>query len=123
MGNKHLWIKKATGLGISEFMLRFMTWLCLKDNALSGSQMCIVTGQRIDLAIALIDRMERLLAGKGLVSFDTKETVIELNGIKIEAFPSHHLDAMRGLPNVSFILLDETDLFSSRTATRCQGRF
>jgi hypothetical protein len=40
---KHLWIKKATGLGISEFMLRFMAWLCLKDNALSGSQMCIVT--------------------------------------------------------------------------------
>jgi hypothetical protein len=23
-GSKHLWIKKATGLGISEFMLRFM---------------------------------------------------------------------------------------------------
>jgi hypothetical protein len=51
--NKHIWIKKATGLGISEFMLRFMAWLCLKDNALSGSQMCIVTGPRIDLAIAL----------------------------------------------------------------------
>jgi hypothetical protein len=30
--NKHLWIKKATGLGISEFILRFMAWLCLKDN-------------------------------------------------------------------------------------------
>src|ERR687887_826220 len=42
--NKHLWIKKATGLAISEFMLRFMAWLCLKDNLLSGSQMCIVTG-------------------------------------------------------------------------------
>jgi hypothetical protein len=40
--NKHLWIKKATGLGISEFMLRFMAWLCLKDNALSGSQMCCI---------------------------------------------------------------------------------
>jgi hypothetical protein len=38
---KHLWTKKATGLGISEFMLRFMAWLCLKDNALSGSQMCV----------------------------------------------------------------------------------
>jgi hypothetical protein len=38
--DKHLWIKKATGLGISEFILRFMAWLCLKDNALSGSQMC-----------------------------------------------------------------------------------
>jgi hypothetical protein len=113
--NKHLWIKKATGLGISEFMLRFMAWLCLKDNALAGSQMCIVTGPRIDLAIALIDRMKKLFAdNKGITAasaFDTKETVIELNGVKIEAFPSHHLDAMRGLPNVSFILLDEADFF------------
>jgi hypothetical protein len=56
---KHLWIKKASGLGVSEFMLRFIAWLCLKDNALSGSQMCIVTGPRIDLAIALIDRMKK----------------------------------------------------------------
>ena len=110
--NKHLWIKKATGLGISEFMLRFMAWLCLKDNSLSGSQMCIVTGPRIDLAIALIDRMKRLfVAGKYHTTFDTKETVIELNNVKIEAFPSHNLDAMRGLPNVSFILLDEADFF------------
>src|ERR1044072_1543561 len=30
---------------------------------------------------------------------------------QIEAFPSHHLDAIRGLPNVSFILLDEADFF------------
>ena len=47
-GNKHIWIKKATGLGISEFMLGFMAWLSLKDNSLAGSQMCIVTGPRID---------------------------------------------------------------------------
>lgn len=112
-----------------------MAWLCLKDNALSGSQMCIVTGPRIDLAIALIDRMKKLFvpaAGNGNgggngssnnssrrsnvananpIIFDTKETILELNGVKIEAFPSHHLDAMRGLPNVSFILLDEADFF------------
>jgi hypothetical protein len=63
-------------------MLRFMSRLCLKDNALSGSQMCIVTGPRIDLAIALIDRMKKLFVGnsKVLNTFDTKETVVELNG-------------------------------------------
>jgi late competence protein required for DNA uptake (superfamily II DNA/RNA helicase) len=113
--NKHICIKKATGLGISEFMLRFMAWLCLKDNTLSGSQMCIVTAPRIDLAIALIDRMKKLFSSsKGITAaaaFDTKETVIELNGVKIEAFPSHQLDAMRGLSSVSFILLDEADFF------------
>src|SRR5919206_4562222 len=84
--NKHLWIKKATGLGVSESMLRFMAWLCLKDNSLAGSQMCIVTGPRIELAIGLIDRMKGLFRGGHMssyephpITFDTKETVIELN--------------------------------------------
>jgi late competence protein required for DNA uptake (superfamily II DNA/RNA helicase) len=77
-----------------------MAWPCLKDNSLSGSQMCIVTGPRIDLAVALIDRMKKLFAtSRGIAAaFDTKETVIEIDNVKIEAFPSHHLHAMRGLP-------------------------
>jgi hypothetical protein len=53
--------------------------------------MSIVTGPRIELAIVLIDRMKKLFGGKGLVTFDTKETVIELNNVKIEAFPSHYV--------------------------------
>ncbi|MFL6422031.1 MAG: hypothetical protein ACJ71R_00385 [Nitrososphaeraceae archaeon] len=75
--------------------------------------MCIVTGPRIDLAIAFIDRMEKMFANRRGIpaAFDNKETVIELNSVKIEAFPSYHLDAMRGLPNVFFILLDEADFF------------
>jgi hypothetical protein len=65
-------------------------------------------GPRIDLAIALIDRTKKLFAGsKDLTVFDTKETVVDLNGVKIEAFPSYHIYAIRGLTNVSFILLDE----------------
>jgi hypothetical protein len=64
-------------------------------------------GTRIDLAIALIDRMKKLFVGSSkYLTFDTKETIIELN-----AFPSHHLDAIRGLPNVSFILSDEANFF------------
>jgi hypothetical protein len=46
-----------------------------------------------DLAIALIDRMKKLFSStRGLTAttFDSKETVIELNNVKIEAFPSHH---------------------------------
>jgi late competence protein required for DNA uptake (superfamily II DNA/RNA helicase) len=88
-----------------------MAWLCLRNNNLQGTQMCIVTGPRIDLDITLIDRMKRLFTDKGLVTFDSKETVIELNGVHIEAYPSHHLDAMRGLSDVSFVLLDKADFF------------
>jgi len=81
--------------------------------------MCIVTGPRIDLAITLIGRLKKLFFEihnekkkiNSNIKFGTGETVIELNGVRIEAFPSHHLDAMRGLANVSFILLDEADFF------------
>jgi late competence protein required for DNA uptake (superfamily II DNA/RNA helicase) len=122
--HKHVWIKKATGLGITEFMLRYMAWLCLKDDYLHGSQMCIVTGPRIDMAVGLIARMKSLftdnMPASGAITFDTKENVIILNGVHIEAYPSHHLDAMRGIPNVSFILLDEADFFPSGPTTRRQ---
>jgi hypothetical protein len=110
--HKHVWIKKATGLGITEFMLRYMAWLCLKGDRLIGSHMCIVTGPRIELAITLINRMKQLFTERDLIrQFDTKETVLQLNGVHIEAYPSHHLSAMRGITNVSFILLDEADFF------------
>src|SRR5215203_7414565 len=106
---KYVWIKKATGLGITEFMLRYIAWLCLQGgDKLKGSQMCIVTGPRIELAITLINRLKGLFPD---VKFEDKETVCTLNDVRIEAFPSHHLDAMRGLTQVSFILLDEADFF------------
>ena len=109
--HKYLWIKKATGLGVTEFMLRYMAWLCFqitKKSQFSNPQMCIATGPRIDLAITLIDRMKQLFYSENLVvqdtKFDSKVTVFELNGVHIEAYPSHHLDAMRGLKDVVEVL-------------------
>ena len=40
-----------------------------------------------------------------------KETVLELNGCTIEAYPSNHIDAYCALDNPKFILLDEADFF------------
>jgi hypothetical protein len=44
------------------------------------------------------------------VTFDSKETVSELNGCSIEAYPSNHIDAYRPLDNPKFILIDEGDI-------------
>ena len=83
--DKHLWCKKATGLGITEFMLRLMAWLCLRNDDYNHSQMCIVTGPNQDIAIKLIKRMKGLFEHKLGITFDSKETVLELNGCTIEA--------------------------------------
>jgi hypothetical protein len=108
---KHLWVKKATGLGVTEFMLRLMAWLCLHNDDYRNSQMCIVTGPNQDIAIKLIKRMKGLFEHKLGITFANKETVLELNGCSIEAYPSNHLDAYRALDNPKFILLDEADFF------------
>jgi hypothetical protein len=107
---KHLWVKKATGLGITELLLRIMAWLCLRNNDNQNSQMCIVTGPNQDMAIKLIKRMKGLFESNNIY-FDTKETVIELNKCSIEAYPSNHIDTFRSLTNPKFILLDEADYF------------
>jgi hypothetical protein len=109
--HKYLWVKKATGLGVTEFFLRLMAWLCLRNGDYRNSQMCIVTGPNIDIAIKLIKRMKALFEPRLHVTFDSKETVLELNDCTIEAYPSNHIDAYRALDNPKFILIDEGDFF------------
>jgi hypothetical protein len=108
--NKHLWIKKATGLGITEFTIRVMCYLALSDNSYRGSQMVVVTGPNEQLAIKIITRMKGLFEPLG-ITFDSKETVLNLNGCEIQAYASNHVDAFRSLTNPKFILLDEADFF------------
>jgi hypothetical protein len=55
--------------------------------------------------------MKALFEPKLHVTFDSKETVLELNGCTIEAYPSNHIDAYRALDNPKFILIDEGDFF------------
>jgi hypothetical protein len=109
--DKHLWCLKSTGLGVSEFFLRLMAWLCTKDDTYKNSQMCIVTGPNIDLATKLIKRLKAIFSNKLGIYFTNKETVLELDGCMIEAYPSNHLDSFRSLTNPKFIFLDEADMF------------
>jgi hypothetical protein len=106
---RHVWIKKASGIGITELCLRYVCYQALCTDDWNNSQVCIVCGNRIDLAITLIRRIKAFFPD---VDFDTRETILELGRhVRIEAFPSHHLAAMRGLTNVKFILISEADFF------------
>lgn len=73
--------------------------------------MCIVTGPNIDIATKLIKHLKGIFDTKLGLTFDNKETVLELNGCTIEAYPSNHIDSFRALDTPKFILLDEADFF------------
>ena len=109
--DKHLFLLKATGLGATEFFLRIMAWLCTSENHFRNCQMCIVTGLNIDMAIKLIRRLKNIFERKLGLLFQDKETVLNLNGCRIEASPSNHIDSFSALDNPKFILLDEADFW------------
>jgi hypothetical protein len=112
--DRHVAVLKASGIGLSELALRIVAWLCLKDDNLKGSQICHITGPRIDLSVALMQRLKQLFYRKNLVAdFGSKETVAVLNNVRVECFPSHHLSSMRGLDNVSMIVADEAAFFNT----------
>lgn len=112
--NKKLWIKKSTGLGITEYMTRWIAWNCVKDNTWKDKQVdvsvVIITGASQDLTNKIIGRIKGLFTGK---EFKTKESLAVLNGCKIEAFPTNHLEPARGL-NPQLVFLDEGDFFPLR---------
>ena len=58
----------------------------------------------------MIARFKGLLR-ENLVNDRSQSTVAFLNGVRVEAFPSHHADTMRGLTDVKFILSDESDMY------------
>ncbi len=109
---KHIWIKKATGLGVSEFFIRLMLWLAVKDDDYKGMKMCIVTGPNMDIAKTLIRRMRNVI--KDYPNFEFEEEKADkliVNGVSIQAYPANHIDSYRGLDMVKFIFLDEADFF------------
>ena len=54
--------KESYRVRVTEFFLRIMTWLCLRNDGYRNSQMVIITGPNQELAIKLIKRMKGLFA-------------------------------------------------------------
>ena len=56
-------------------MLRFMAWLCLRNDDYRNSQMVIVTGPNQELAIKLIKRIKALFEPAGITLIVRKQSL------------------------------------------------
>jgi len=113
-GDEHKGIKrmawlKARGLGGTSYNTRNMAWLCTRNDDLRDSYMAILTGPRITLAIDILSRMKSLFYNKLNIIFPYNNITLWLNRVRINTFPSHKIQAFRGLENVSYIFFDEAD--------------
>jgi hypothetical protein len=48
--DQDVFVKKDLVLGITELLLRYMSWLCVRDSTYADCRFMIVTGPRINLA-------------------------------------------------------------------------
>jgi len=103
-------INKATGIGCTEWFLRYIIYKAITDRHWRNSRVCIVTGPRLDLAVRLIQRIKNLFQLSNAIPeqygdgsnprFDSRETVVYIGSTKIEAFPSNNQQSLRGLTNI-----------------------
>lgn len=108
-----IWIKKGRGLGATEFMLRYMAWLCLRDDEMKGAQMAIIVGPNEDLGIDMITRFKEKIGLQKYFKFNTDKSIIVINGCVISAYASNHTDTLRSPEAMKFIFLDEADFFKA----------
>jgi hypothetical protein len=122
--NNCVYVLKATGIGFSTFVLRYMCWKAHTGapTQYQNSHMVIITGPNVELATKQITFIRNMYLDRLGVQFDSEKTKIHLptNNVTIQAYPSHNIAAMRGIPKVSIIFIDEGDFFpvGQQTAVR-----
>jgi hypothetical protein len=107
---KMLALLKSRGIGASELLLRYCSWLCLKDNQMQGKNIAIITGIRENLSLELLNRFRNLLP-----DYDWKtgpsSNIAEINLCRLLAFPSKRVKDLRGLTDTKLVIADEFAFF------------
>jgi len=112
---QHLWCKKSRGIGFTTFMLRYLAWLCLKDENLRDKNIFIITGTKVNFANELKVKIERLFVDRyPNLELNSKYTELVLNKTRFIVFPTKSLKSMRGYTDVAYIFIDEADYFEPK---------
>ena len=110
--NRNVWIKKASGIGATELILRYLTWKILVNNELEYKSIFIVSGTYVIHANELKVRMENLFRRNfSLINLDSKFTDLWIKNTNVKIFPSRNVKDLRGYTNVSYLFIDEADHF------------
>jgi hypothetical protein len=110
--HRNIWIKKASGIGMTELILRYLTWKILVDNTLEYKSVFIVSGTFFHHANELKIRMQNLFRNKfPLLELESRFTDLWIKNTNVKIFPSRNVKDLRGYTDVSYLFIDESDYF------------
>ncbi len=110
--HRNIWIKKSSGIGMTELILRYLTWKILVNNDLEYKSVFIVSGTFFHHANELKVRMENLFRTKfPFLQLESKFTDLWIKNTNVKIFPSRNVKDLRGYTDVSYLFIDESDYF------------
>ena len=115
-----LHLSKATGIGASELILRYLAYLCTATDDMKDKQATIIVGPKESLASILLDRIRKLFVPHG-IDLGGSKTVLDLNGCMILCVPSHNASAARSLAAPVFSYCDESAFIPEFQRAECRS--
>ena len=110
--NRNIWIKKASGIGATTLLLRYLTWKILVNDDLEYKNIFIISGTHVRHANDVKFKMEDLFRKRfPLIQLESKFTDLWIKNTNIKIFPSRNVKDLRGYTNVSYLFIDEADYF------------
>ena len=110
--NDSIWILKARGIGLSSFMIYYLTWKILSSSELDNESIFIISGTREEHANYLKERTAKLFERNfPSINLYTKYTEMILKNTWIKVFPStvNSIKDVRGYFSCKAIWVDESD--------------
>ena len=110
--HQNIWIKKARGLGITTFLIRYLVWKILFSTQLDGKSIFIISGTREEFANYVKKKMEQLFERRfPAIILDSKYTELVLKNTWIKVMPTKNIKDVRGYMDVAYLFIDEADHF------------
>jgi len=116
--NMNVWILKARGIGLTTFIIYYLTWKILSSHELDPSHeldhesIFIISGTREAHANYIKEKMAKLFERNfPLLNIYTKYTELVLKNTWIKVFPTTAVKDLRGYFSAKYIFVDESDYF------------
>jgi hypothetical protein len=110
--NQNIWIKKSRGIGVTTFLIRYLTWKILSSSELDNKTIFIISGTREEFANYVKEKMQQLFENKfPLLKLESKYTELWLKNTWIKVMPTKNIKDLRGYTDVSYLFIDEADYF------------
>jgi len=110
--HQNIWILKSRGIGLTTFMIYYLTWKILSSSELDHQNIFLISGTREAHSNYIKERMAKLFERNfPFLNIETKYTELVLKNTWIKVFPTTAIKDLRGYFSAKYIFVDESDYF------------